>query len=82
MARNFSTHRPIRAMRLRNAGETITARADALRPFLGASLDDRLASLRRMLRQERRAAGSGVGYDAARHAALRRLLDEAGQASK
>lgn len=68
-------------MRLKDAAETIKARADALRPFLGTSSDDRLASLRRLLRHERRAARSGVGYDAARHAALRRLIDETGQAS-
>ena len=69
-------------MRLSDARETIAARADALRPFLGLRAEDRLVSLRRMLRQERRAAGSGVGYDAARHAALRRLINEAGQAPK
>jgi len=82
MARNFTHHRPIRAMRLNNPAETIAARANALRPFLGLAAEDRLASLRRMLRQERRAAGSGVGYDAARHAALRRLLLESAQSSK
>ena len=69
-------------MRLNNPAETIAARANALRPFLGLAAEDRLASLRRMLRQERRAAGSGVGYDAARHAALRRLLLESAQSSK
>lgn len=82
MAANFTNRRPIRAMRLKDPAETIKARAEALRPFLGNASEDRLASLRRLLRHERRAARSGVGYDAARHAALRRLLDEAAPSSK
>ena len=82
MAAHSRNYRPIRAMRLSDPTDTIAARAAALRPFLGIASGDRLASLRRMLRQERRAARSGVGYDAARHAALCRLLDEAGHAAK
>jgi len=83
MARAFTAHfptrRPIRASRLREPDDIIAARAQALRPFLGSDPGGRLASLQRMLREERRAARAGIGYDAARHAALRRLLDEAQQ---
>ncbi|MGA0561175.1 hypothetical protein ACO2RV_01915 [Ancylobacter sp. VNQ12] len=54
----------------------IAARAAALRPFIGSTREQRLATLRRLLRQERRAARSGLGYDPSRHAALRRLVAE------
>lgn len=67
-------------MRLKDAAETIKARADALRPFLGISGEDRLTSLRRMLRHERRAARSGSAMTPP-GMPLRRLIDEARQAS-
>ena len=69
--------RRIRAVRSDEPAEAISARAAALRPFLGRSGEERRINLRRMLRLERRAARCGVGYDALRHAALRRLLAEA-----
>ncbi len=73
------THRarPIRAVRSDEPAEAIAARAAALRPFLGRSSEERRINLCRLLRMERRAARCGVGYDALRHAALRRLLAEA-----
>lgn len=69
--------RRIRAIRSEEPEEAIAGRAAALRPFLGQSVEERRATLRRLLRIERRAARCGVGYDALRHAALRRLLTEA-----
>ena len=69
-------HRHLRAMRSEDPEALIAARADALRPFLGATSEARLAAIRRLLRAERRAARSGVGYDAVRHAALHRLMSE------
>lgn len=69
-------HRPIRAMRLEEPDAVIAARVAALRPFLGSAREQRLAALGRLLRQERRAASSGIGYDPSRHAALRRLAAE------
>lgn len=68
--------RRIRAARTEEPEDAIAARAAALRPFLGRSTEERRAALRRLLRLERRAARCGVGYDALRHAALRRLMDE------
>lgn len=68
--------RPIRAMRQEDPETTIAARAAALRPFIGSTREQRLATLSRLLRQERRAARSGLGYDPCRHAALRRLMAE------
>ena len=68
--------RPIRAMRLEEPDAVIAARVAALRPFLGSAREQRLAALGRLLRQERRAACSGIGYDPSRHAALRRLAAE------
>ncbi|WP_018389841.1 hypothetical protein [Ancylobacter sp. FA202] len=67
----------IRAARSEERDDIIAGRAAALRPFLGRQPESHGATLRRLLRAERRAAGSGLGYDAARHAALRRLLAEA-----
>lgn len=69
--------RRIRAVRLEEPNDAIAARAAALRPFLGRTREERQAALRRLLRTERRAARCGVGYDAVRHAALRRLMAEA-----
>lgn len=69
--------RRIRAARSENPDEAIAARVAALRPFLGRTGEERQVALRRLLRAERRAAGTGIGYDAVRHAALRRLLAEA-----
>ncbi|TCK31265.1 hypothetical protein EV667_1372 [Ancylobacter aquaticus] len=72
-----TSHRPrIRAARSEERDAIIAGRAAALRPFLGRPPDGHGATLQRLLRAERRAAGSGVGYDAARHAALCRLLAE------
>lgn len=68
--------RPIRAMRQEAPEAMIAARVAALRPFIGATREQRLATLSRLLRQERRAARSGLGYDPSRHAALRRLMAE------
>lgn len=68
--------RRIRAIRSEEPDEIIAARAAALRPFLGRSAEERRVALRRLLRTERRAARCGFGYDAVRHAALRRLLAE------
>lgn len=68
--------RPIRAMRQEDPEAVIAARAAALRPFIGATREQRLATLSRLLRQERRAARGGLGYDPCRHAALRRLVAE------
>ncbi|MBS7542038.1 hypothetical protein [Ancylobacter oerskovii] len=62
-------------MRSHEPAEEIAARAAALRPFLGQGAERR-ARLARLLRAERRAALTGIGYDAARHAALRRLENE------
>ncbi|MCJ8143793.1 hypothetical protein MKI84_12790 [Ancylobacter sp. A5.8] len=67
----------IRAMRVEDPQATIAARVDALRPFIGGTGEEKLASLRRLLRSERRAARAGGVYDAARHAALCRLVAEA-----
>ena len=69
--------RRIRAARSEEREDIIAGRTAALRPFLGRATEDSRATLRRLLRAERRAARSGVGYDAARHAALARLLAEA-----
>lgn len=69
--------RRIRAVRAEEPNDAITTRAAALRPFLGRTREERQAALRRLLRTERRAARCGVGYDAVRHAALRRLMTEA-----
>lgn len=69
-------HRRIRAARSEEREDIIAGRVAALRPFLGSPGADRGAALQRLLRAERRAARSGIGYDAARHAALRRLLAE------
>ncbi|MCK0209054.1 hypothetical protein MWN33_13540 [Starkeya koreensis] len=77
--RDHHRNRRIRAMRSEEPAEAIAARAEALRPFLGRSGEERMRALRRLLRAERRAAGTGLGYDAIRHAALRRLLAEPGQ---
>lgn len=66
----------IRVARSEEREATITARTEALRPFLGRSAEDRDATLRRLLRAERRAARAGSGYDAVRHAALCRLMAE------
>ncbi|GAB4072347.1 hypothetical protein KHC28_26455 [Ancylobacter sonchi] len=66
----------LRAQRSQEPGEAIAARVAALRPFLGRDLAERRARLARLLRAERRAAHSGQGYDATRHAALRRLEAE------
>ncbi|MFT0860967.1 hypothetical protein [Ancylobacter sp. G4_0304] len=66
----------IRALRMEDPQAAIAARAEALRPFLGGTGKEKLASLRRLLRAERRAARAGFGYDATRHAALCRLLAE------
>jgi hypothetical protein len=77
-------HRPghrIRATRSEERDDIINGRVAALRPFLGRPPEGQGAILRRLLRAERRAAGSGMGYDAARHAALRRLLAEAESAA-
>lgn len=59
----------------------VARRAEALRPFLGATGQERLTRLYRLLRSERRAAQNGTAYDATRHAALRRLLTEAQESS-
>ncbi|MDQ0347229.1 hypothetical protein [Ancylobacter vacuolatus] len=67
----------IRAARSEERDDIIAGRTAALRPFLGRQPEGQSTTLRRLLRAERRAAGSGMGYDAARHAALRRLLAEA-----
>lgn len=67
----------IRATRSEEPQAMVARRAEALRPFLGATEPERLARLYRLLRSERRAASIGVGYDATRHAALSRLLAEA-----
>lgn len=69
--------RRIRAVRTEEPQDAIAARAAALRPFLGRSREERRVALRRLLRTERRAAHCGIGYDAVRHAALRRLIAEA-----
>ncbi|MDF2621091.1 MAG: hypothetical protein K0S00_3750 [Xanthobacteraceae bacterium] len=69
--------RRIQAVRTEEPNDTIAARAAALRPFLGRTREEHQAALRRLLRTERRAAHCGVGYDAVRHAALRRLMAEA-----
>ncbi|HSI38920.1 MAG TPA: hypothetical protein VLA00_00035 [Xanthobacteraceae bacterium] len=66
----------ITALRLHEPRALIAARMDALRPFLARDPAVRRAMLARLLRAERRAAMSGVGYDAVRHAALRRLAVE------
>lgn len=71
-----ATGRRIRAARSEERDAIIARRAAALRPFLGRATEEGRAVLRRLLRAERRAAGSGLGYDAARHAALARLLAE------
>ncbi|MPT23674.1 MAG: hypothetical protein E2577_12120 [Starkeya sp.] len=68
--------RRIRAARSEERDAIIARRAAALRPFLGHATEEGRTVLRRLLRAERRAAGSGLGYDAARHAALARLLAE------
>lgn len=67
---------PIRAMRVEEPAAQIAARAAALRPFMGRTREEQTTTLARLLRQERRAAAHGVDYDAARHAALRRLMAE------
>jgi len=69
--------RRIRAVRTEEREDAVAARAKALRPFLGQTGDERQTALRRLLRTERRAARCGIGYDAVRHAALRRLMAEA-----
>ncbi|MCB4768956.1 hypothetical protein LGR54_10100 [Ancylobacter sp. Lp-2] len=66
----------LRASRDHDAAEAIAARVAALRPFLGPDIGERRTRLARLLRIERRAALSGIGYDPARHAALRRLEAE------
>ncbi|MDQ0302891.1 hypothetical protein [Ancylobacter polymorphus] len=71
-----ATGRRIRAARSEERDAIIGRRAAALRPFLGRGGEECRTVLRRLLRAERRAAGSGLGYDAARHAALARLLAE------
>ena len=68
--------RRIRAVRTEEPEDAIATRAAALRPFLGRTSEERRSALRRLLRTERRAARCGVGYDAIRHAALRRLMAE------
>ncbi len=68
--------RRIRAMRVEEPAAQIAARAAALRPFIGRTKVEKVAVLSRLLRQERRAAAQGAGYDACRHAALGRLLAE------
>ncbi|WP_425105744.1 hypothetical protein [Ancylobacter sp.] len=68
--------RRIRAARCEERDAVIARQAAALRPFLGRATEECRTVLRRLLRAERRAAGSGLGYDAARHAALARLLAE------
>ncbi|WP_371345243.1 hypothetical protein [Ancylobacter sp. IITR112] len=81
----LSTHRParrIRAARSEEREEIIARRTAALRPFLGPAADEAGATLHRLLRAERRAARSGMGYDPARHAALARLLAEAEAVSR
>lgn len=70
-------YRRIRASRAEEREDVIAQRTAALRLFLGRPGDGRAAALQRLLRAERRASHTGVGYDAARHAALRRLLAEA-----
>ncbi len=66
----------VRAMRMEEPEKQIAERAAALRPFIGRTHDERSATLARLLRQERRAAARGFGYDAGRHAALSRLMAE------
>lgn len=68
--------RAIRSMRSEEPEVAIAARAAALRPFIGITVEERRTALLRLLRQERRASRSGHGYDASRHAALRRLMAE------
>lgn len=68
--------RRIRATRVEEPATQIAARAAALRPFIGRTPAERIAAVSRLLRQERRAAAQGAGYDACRHAALNRLLAE------
>ncbi|MCK0196378.1 hypothetical protein MWN34_05560 [Ancylobacter sp. 6x-1] len=55
----------------------LAARMETLRPFIGTTPEERRIVLSRLLREQRRAARSGRGYDALRHAALRRLMNEA-----
>jgi hypothetical protein len=74
--------RKIRAVRFEDPETLIAARMAALRPILGGMREQRVATLGRLLRQERRAARSGVGYDLSRHAALRRLATEIDPASR
>lgn len=76
MTASQSRRAPLRAMRRHEPGEAIAAQVEALRPFLGQNPAERRARLGRLLRSERRAARCGIGYDAARHAALRRLAAE------
>lgn len=73
MRRTQPRRAAVRAMRLHEPAEAIAAKVAALRPFLGHGLAERRARLARLLRAERRAALTGIGYDATRHAALRRL---------
>lgn len=75
-------HRPrIRAQRSHEPEAAIATRSDALRPFLGSTVEERRARLRSLLRAERRAARGGLGYDPLRHAALSRLLRETADAT-
>lgn len=68
--------RRIRATRLEEPETQISARMSGLRLFLDIGQEDRVATLSRLLRQERRASQIGCGYDPFRHAALVRLLAE------
>ncbi|QIB36308.1 hypothetical protein G3A50_16175 [Ancylobacter pratisalsi] len=66
----------IRAQRTHEPATAIAMRSDALRPFLGNTVEERRSRLRNMLRAERGAARRGVGYDPLRHAAISRLMRE------
>ncbi|GLK84950.1 hypothetical protein GCM10017653_30200 [Ancylobacter defluvii] len=73
MRRTQSRRATVRAIRMHEPAEAIAAKVAALRPFLGHGTVERRTRLARLLRAERRAALTGIGYDATRHAALRRL---------
>ncbi len=64
----------LRACRAHDPATLVAARMETLKPFVGATPEARRTVLSRLLREERRAALTGAGYDAVRHAALRRLL--------